>query len=127
VNGILVNSEGMPIIGEGGPINIQGNQIEVNKEGMVIVDGRTVNKLAIKNIDINNSLSIGNNLFIPKNSGDVTESNSQILQGSLELSNVKIVKEMVNMITTQKNYDFNAKVIKTQDTTLNKTVNYIAR
>lgn len=126
-NGDLVNTAGMPVLGEGGPINIQGNHIEVNKEGSVIVDGLLVNRFALKNIDVDNSKSIGNNIFLPKNAADVTVSTSQIEQGSLEMSNVNVVNEMVNMIVTQRNYDFNAKVIKTQDSTLNRTVNDIAK
>lgn len=39
----------------------------------------------------------------------------QILQGTLESSNVNIVEEMVNMITTQRAYEMNSKVISTSD------------
>ncbi len=38
-----------------------------------------------------------------------------IKQGSLENSNVDIVEEMVNMITTQRVYELNSKVISTSD------------
>jgi flagellar basal-body rod protein FlgG len=36
-------------------------------------------------------------------------------QGSLEASNVDVVEEMVNMITTQRTYEMNSKVIATAD------------
>ncbi|WP_188151701.1 flagellar basal-body rod protein FlgG [Teredinibacter waterburyi] len=39
----------------------------------------------------------------------------QIKQGMLENSNVDIVEEMVNMITTQRAYEMNSKVISTAD------------
>ena len=38
-----------------------------------------------------------------------------ILQGMLESSNVDIVEEMVNMITTQRAYEMNSKVVSTAD------------
>lgn len=38
-----------------------------------------------------------------------------IQQGSLESSNVDIVEEMVNMITTQRIYELNSKVVSTSD------------
>ena len=38
-----------------------------------------------------------------------------IIQGSLENSNVDIVEEMVNMITTQRAYEMNSKVVSTAD------------
>ena len=39
----------------------------------------------------------------------------QIQQGTLEASNVDIVEEMVNMITTQRAYEMNSKVVSTAD------------
>ena len=36
-------------------------------------------------------------------------------QNTLETSNVDVVEEMVNMITTQRTYEMNSKVIKTAD------------
>lgn len=39
----------------------------------------------------------------------------ELLQGTLEGSNVNIVEEMVNMITTQRAYEMNSKVISTSD------------
>ena len=38
-----------------------------------------------------------------------------IEQGNLENSNVEVVEELVNMITTQRAYEMNAKVISTSD------------
>jgi flagellar basal-body rod protein FlgG len=39
----------------------------------------------------------------------------ELMQGSLENSNVDIVEEMVNMITTQRAYELNSKVVSTAD------------
>lgn len=39
----------------------------------------------------------------------------QLMQGMLESSNVNIVEEMVNMITTQRAYEMNSKVVSTAD------------
>lgn len=39
----------------------------------------------------------------------------EILQGTLENSNVDIVEEMVNMITTQRAYEMNSKVVSSAD------------
>ena len=38
-----------------------------------------------------------------------------IAQGFLEMSNVSVVDEMVNMITAQRAYETNSKVIQTAD------------
>lgn len=48
---------------------------------------------------------------------------SSIVQGYLEGSNVAVVDEMVNMITTQRAYEFNSKIITTTDTMMEQANN----
>ena len=66
--------------------------------------------------------SIGGNLFLETAaSGDPIVGTpgenglGQLKQGMLENSNVEIVEEMVNMITTQRAYEMNSKVVSTAD------------
>ena len=66
--------------------------------------------------------SLGRNLFAPTEaSGDEMvgtpgeDGLGTIAQGFLEMSNVSVVDEMVNMITAQRAYETNSKVIQTSD------------
>jgi len=66
--------------------------------------------------------AMGSNLFYqtaasgdPINSTPGENGMGSLLQGSLENSNVDIVEEMVNMITTQRVYEMNSKVVSTAD------------
>lgn len=66
--------------------------------------------------------AIGGNLFYetPASGDPVTgepgvDGLGQLKQGMLENSNVDIVEEMVNMITTQRAYEMNSKVVSTAD------------
>lgn len=66
--------------------------------------------------------AIGGNLFLETASsgnpiaGTPGENGlGQIKQGMLENSNVDIVEEMVNMITTQRAYEMNSKIVSTAD------------
>ena len=66
--------------------------------------------------------SMGRNLFVPtEGSGDEIigtpgqDGFGTIAQGFLEMSNVSVVDEMVNMITAQRAYETNSKVIQTAD------------
>jgi len=66
--------------------------------------------------------SIGRNLYLPTlASGDGIagtpgeEGFGTIAQGYLEMSNVSVVQEMVNMITTQRAYEINSKAIQAAD------------
>ena len=67
-------------------------------------------------------LSVGRNLFVPTAaSGSAVVGNpgtngfGTLSQGFLELANVKVVDEMVNMITSQRAYEANSKAIQTAD------------
>ena len=66
--------------------------------------------------------AIGGNLFLettasgsPTNGTPGLDGLGTIEQGNLENSNVEVVEELVNMITTQRAYEMNAKVISTSD------------
>ncbi|MFK7731992.1 MAG: flagellar basal-body rod protein FlgG [Pseudomonadales bacterium] len=66
--------------------------------------------------------AIGANLFqetaasgTPQTLTPGTEGAGQLQQGSLESSNVDVVEELVNMITTQRAYEMNSKIISTAD------------
>jgi flagellar basal-body rod protein FlgG len=66
--------------------------------------------------------SIGRNFFMPTGaSGEAVtgvpgESNfGSVEQGTLEMSNVSVVEDMVNMITAQRAYEINSKAIQTSD------------
>ncbi len=67
--------------------------------------------------------SIGSGLFLPTDaSGDPTVGNpggqegmGTLQQGYVEASNVSVVEEFINMITTQRAYEANTKVVKAAD------------
>lgn len=69
--------------------------------------------------------AIGNNLFLETASSGAPQVGTpglnglgSVLQNTLENSNVSVVEEMVNMITTQRAYEMNSKVISTADSML---------
>ena len=66
--------------------------------------------------------AVGNNLFLETASSGAPQIGTPglngfgtTLQSTLETSNVSTVEEMVNMITTQRAYEMNSKVISTAD------------
>jgi flagellar basal-body rod protein FlgG len=77
--------------------------------------------------------NVGKNLYLTTDaSGDPTTGTpgedgfGTIAQGFLEMSNVSVVEEMVNMITSQRAYEINSKVIQTSDDML-QTANHLKR
>lgn len=132
-SGRLVTTDGFPLVDE---ITKPANALDtvVGLDGTVTV---TVNgeKQDIGQIQITNFInptglaSRGRNLYTPTEaSGEpVTGPANQngmgaIYHRQLESANVNIVEEMVNMITGQRAYEMNSKVIQTGDQMLQATV-----
>lgn len=74
--------------------------------------------------------NVGHNLFIPSNASGLPQQGlpgenglGGIAQGQLETSNVNIVDEMVNMISAQRAYETNSKVIQASDQMLQQINN----
>ena len=59
--------------------------------------------------------------------GQRQEANARVVQGTLEMSNVNVISEMVEMITISRAYESNQKIIQTIDETLDKAVNSIGK
>lgn len=109
MNTLSISQDGrvmVKIVGEDDPIEI--GQLEIS---------RFVNPAGLQ--------SIGGNLFkmtpasgeeIPGQPG--IDGMAKVHQGFLEMSNVKVVEEMVNMIVAQRAYEVNSKAIQSSDSML---------
>ena len=71
----------------------------------------------------------GANLFrAPDNGGLQAEPFAgKVRQGALEASNVNVVQEMVNLITSYRAYEIHSKAVQTQDALADKAVNEVAK
>ncbi len=72
-------------------------------------------------------LKYGENMYEPTAGAVEVPSQAQVLSGYLEQSNVDIVPEMVSMISVQRHYEANQKVIQTMDDSLDIAVNNLGR
>jgi len=72
-------------------------------------------------------LKYGENYYEAIDGATEVPSQAQVLSGYLEQSNVDIVPEMVNMISIQRHYEANQKVIQTMDDSLDTAVNNLGR
>lgn len=125
-NGQVVTSEGLLLIPQ---ISIPpgSGQIAVTPDGAVTVaignNITTVGQVTLARF-INQAglTSIGKNLFTPTPaSGEAVVANpgsegmGALSQGYIEMSNVKVVEEMINLIVAQRAYEANSKSVQTAD------------
>jgi len=114
LDGLLVDINGNAVQGEGGDIALEQGKVIVSPDGNINENGDSIDKLKIVDIPSKYLVKEGKNLFnIRKGGTPAPVDIPSISQGSLEMSNVEAVKEMVGLITTQRAYESFQKVIKT--------------
>ncbi|MDF2592921.1 MAG: flagellar basal-body rod protein FlgF [Clostridia bacterium] len=128
--GYITTKEGYKVLGQNGPMQVNGKNIIINEDGQVFSDGNEIDTLKL--VDFNDDTLLkkqGDALYIDASgdAGNMKASEGLVLQGSFEASNVNSVKSMVEMITMLRSYEANQKVIKTHDEMLGKSVNEIGR
>jgi flagellar basal-body rod protein FlgF len=131
-DGMLVTQSGFPVMGERGEINIDAKDIHVDANGKIYSDKTEIDSLRLALFTKEDKVrKQGDNLMyvlggetLPEDdmSGDIT-----VKQGYLESSNVNVVREMVDMITSYRAYESAQKAVQAQDTTLDKAVNTVGQ
>ncbi len=134
-DGQMVTVDGFPL--EPG-ISIPNDTVEltIGDDGTVTVvrpnqtQGEVVGQIQLARFTNPGGLkAVGGNLFVPtagsgepqmQNAGE--EGTGQLTQGHLEGSNVSVVNEMVDLITSQRAYDMNSKVVQASDEMLQSAV-----
>jgi flagellar basal-body rod protein FlgF len=128
--GQLVDLQGRTVQGEGGNVTLPAGLVTSSADGRLSVDGVPVDRLRVVAFDNPQSLQKASGSAFtksPQTASEVPVENPVVRQGFLESSNVDTVKEMVEMISTARNYEINAKLLTTQDATLQHSVNEVGR
>jgi flagellar basal-body rod protein FlgG len=127
-DGEIVNADGL-VIQPAITVPEGAQSLTIGKDGTVSVvlpgeaEAQQIGSLTLTDfINPAGLQAMGGNLFLettasgsPTNGTPGLDGLGTIEQGNLENSNVEVVEELVNMITTQRAYEMNAKVISTSD------------
>ncbi len=136
--GQIVNHNGFSVLGVGA-IPVDATSISINAQGQVfykqdgVVDPAQAGQFQLANFANEAGLdAVGDNLYlVTPASGQATLGNpgtpgyGSMLQGFLETSNVNVVSEITDLISAQRAYEMNSKVIKTADE-MASTINQIS-
>jgi flagellar basal-body rod protein FlgF len=104
----LVTLSGHTVRGDGGIITIDGNEVVVENDGSIFVDGVTAGRITVTDfLEKNHLQAAGKGFFVnsePTNA-EVEPANYSIKQGAFEGSNVEVMKEMIDIIATMRAYE----------------------
>ncbi len=137
--GRLVNAQGHFVLSEGAPgqdpqsriLTLASPEVNVSGNGEISQNGQILGKLGLLNFTNKDVLQKeGQSLYSLRESVPaeaVPAERAQISQGSLEQSNVNIVREMTDMIATTRTFESAQKAIQSYDRMNEKLVNDVPK
>lgn len=129
--GLIVNGQGIPLLStDGAPISVPpgSGSLTIAEDGTVSSDSQTLGRIGL--FEFTNEIALkrdANGLYTAGNALPVTATNSQIIQGSLEQSNVQAIVEMTRMIDVQRSYQAAQRLIKTEHDQAMRAINKLLR
>lgn len=121
----IVTPSGEPLLGENGPIRVNGSSVLVQPDGTVLVDGTEVDKLRIRRPkDAHHLTREGANYF--RATDDEMESaakTTEVLRNTIEDANVSPIESMVSLIDVERQFEAYERAMKTMDGVTEKVVN----
>ena len=125
----LITLDGSPVLGQNGEITIdarQGGDVRIETDGSIFVDKILVDRLKVVDFADKTGLrNYGESKFINTNATtpEITPDNFTVRQGFYETSNVNVMHEMVDMMSTLRAYETYMKVDQSFSDMLEKLVN----
>ena len=132
--GQVTTSDGLPLQGGFQPIPAGTTSITISSSGQVTTTSSSgTSNFQVQLVRFTNPAglnSIGGNLYTESLASGTPETGTPsesgfgaIQQGYLEMSNVKVVQEMVNMIVAQRAYEVNSKSVQSADEMMQESNN----
>lgn len=129
-NGVLQTSNGLTVMGDGGPISIPPDvTVSIGKDGTISsVTNNTlpgpatvIGRLKLVNPDTANLKRSEEGVFVTKNGVPAEmDANVSVVGGALESSNVNVVDAMVNMISLARQFEMQMKLVQSAENNANK-------
>jgi len=124
--GYLVTQDGRKVLGAAGAIQLPSGKVEIAPNGEVRVNGAAIDTLKVVRFENTDSLQeLDKGQFT--SSEKPVESTATVVSGHLEASNVDTVKEMVQMITTLREFEIYQKAIKAFDAATGRVTGEMAK
>lgn len=123
VTGVLQNGEGLPVIGNNGPITVPpGSKVTIAPDGNVLLTDPNARDLPPQAIDRLKLVSTTGTQIAKDLAGQFrvqgggvlpVDENARVIPGALEHSNVNASEVLVEMISAQRLFDMRTKLVQT--------------
>ncbi|MEA2083141.1 MAG: flagellar basal-body rod protein FlgF [Thermodesulfobacteriota bacterium] len=126
----LVTPDGHLVMGQGGEITIQGDEVGIDRYGRISVDGEEMGQLSVVTFtdpDVLQKEGENNFRLVDERAQELTPEFLQVRQGYLEASNVSTVVEMTAMIDLHRAYEAQQKSVHAIDSLDDKAVNSVGK
>jgi flagellar basal-body rod protein FlgF len=131
--GRITTREGLPVLGDGGPIEIpSGSHIEIASDGSVTANGSSVGRFKLVRPANRYALSPEGATRLRQAGGaprpaTMPPEEVRVQSGALEESNTNPISELVQMITAQRIFEAGQRVLVANDETLRKATTEVPR
>lgn len=125
-NNGLVTADGFPVLGDNGPITIDGVSFAVNDFGDMMLDGQSIGRMSIVSFpNLADLRKEGSNLISGEGATPATD--AAVKQGYVEASNVDMGAMTSDLLWVYRAYETNQKFIQMADSTMEIAVNRIGK
>lgn len=123
----LVTSDGLPVLGENGPLTLPDGEILVDADGTIRVNGQVAGRLQLISFPADADITpVGDNRFQIEGAGQPSPT-AGVSQGFLEHSNVDLNQTVVDMMGAARSYALAQRMLQVSDQSLSLAVNDIGR
>jgi len=130
-DGLIITADGSKVMGNDGYIRVERDlPVSITENGEVMQNNESKGVLRIVDFDKPYSMRrTGESRFVPllSESQQRESRGYSIRQGYLEGSNVDMIRNMVQMITSYRTFEADQRALHAQDETLEKAVNQVGR
>lgn len=135
-NGLLQTSNGLTVMGDGGPISIPPDvSISVGKDGTIssVTNNSTpgptniLGRIKLVNPQESELVRAADGLFQLKDgSAALADANVSVVNGALESSNVNVIEAMVSMISLARQFETQMKLLQNAENNANKATQLLS-
>jgi flagellar basal-body rod protein FlgF len=130
-DGQLTTASGQPVLSEGGAplvFDLRGEQPVIDKTGSISVAGIEAGKIGVFKFESPEGLQkVGENAYAAADQTATPITDSRVIQGALEGSNVRAVVELTRLIEISRAYESAGRMVSTDDDLRRSTIEKLGR